>query len=145
MLTGSIAEIDLVLGRQRPWRRLLDAVGRGSALRDHAAHSIGDAAGYRLLAEAEADEHFAAHQRYHDAYLVLDGYVSLEVASRVDLTVVRPYSDLDDTELLRGSGTIVEVETGTMAVLPLAEAARVRALSGRVVKARVTVEGFFLV
>ncbi|QOR71051.1 hypothetical protein IM660_01685 [Ruania alkalisoli] len=146
MLIRSTSEIEPILAQQRPWRRVLETLRRlaesPERISDGAARSVGDAATYRLLTAADVDSaDLVRHRRYHDAFAVLDGVATLEVAPADWLTVVRSYRDTDDTELLSGAGTVVQIGAGQMGVLAIDEAVRVVELEGRCVLWRVTVEG----
>ncbi|WP_159622621.1 hypothetical protein [Ruania rhizosphaerae] len=146
MLIRSASEMELILGQQRLWRRVLETLRRVAEsperIADGAARSVGDAATYRLLTPADVGSaDLVRHRRYHDTFAVLDGTLTLEVAPADQLTVVSPYRDTDDTELLSGAGTVVQIGAGQMGVLAIDEAVRVVELEGRCVLWRVTVEG----
>ena len=74
----------------------------------------------------------------------LDGNLTVEVASKADLTCTRAYSDIDDRERFEGTGETVTIPAGGVAVVEIDEAYRViaEASDPRVVVLHVTVEGY---
>ncbi len=83
------------------------------------------------------------HRRYHAVLAPLDGDLTVEVASKADLTCTRTYSDIDDRERFEGMGETVTIPAGGAAVVEIDEAYRVVAdvADSRVVVLHMTVEG----
>ncbi len=145
MLIRSASEMELILGQQRLWRRVLETLRRVAEsperIADGAARSVGDAATYRLLTPADVGSaDLVRHRRYHDTFAVLDGTLTLEVAPADQLSVVSPYRDTDDIERLRGMGVPVVFRAGEIGVLAIDEAVRIVGVQGRVLLFRVSVE-----
>ena len=97
-----------------------------------------------MNAHEAATADLVGHRRYHAVLAPLDGNLTVEVASKADLTCTRAYSDIDDRERFEGAGETVTIPAGGVAVVEIDEAYRVvaDAADPRVVVLHVTVEGY---
>ena len=92
------------------------------------AYSIGGATRLvyrRVNAHEAATADLVGHRRYHAVLAPLDGDLTVEVASKTDLTCTRAYSDIDDRERFEGTGETVTIPAGGVAVVEIDEAYRV--------------------
>ena len=130
---NSRADFDAQMKSVKKWMRTGQALDGVSELQHDVAYSIGDSLVYWWVNAHEAAT----------ADLV-DGNLTVEVASKADLTCTRAYSDIDDRERFEGTGETVTIPTGGVAVVEIDEAYRVvaDAADPRVVVLHVTVEGY---
>ncbi|WP_311777382.1 hypothetical protein [Trueperella abortisuis] len=130
------------LASQRRWRRTLEAIGNHDVVKAGAAYSIGDSLTYRVAPAGElVSQRFTGRRRYFAVLHVLSGFVVVSVAKKADLTCVRAYSDLSDTESFEGCGDSTELNAGSIGIVEIDEGYRVVRGEGEVVCLHVSVEG----
>ncbi|MFR3877828.1 MAG: hypothetical protein ACLTYW_06430 [Collinsella sp.] len=142
---NSRADFDAQMKSVKKWMRTGQALDGVSELQHDVAYSIGDSLVYWWVnAHEAATADLVGHRRYHAVLAPLDGNLTVEVASKADLTCTRAYSDIDDRERFEGTGETVTIPAGGVAVVEIDEAYRVvaDAADPRVVVLHVTVEGY---
>jgi beta-galactosidase beta subunit len=142
ILLDDVAEARRVLGGTKKWDRLLEAIAHAETVLPDVTASIGDSLTYRVT-RTPANQRLTGHRRYLDVRHVLEGSMTVAVADLADLTPVDEYSDLDDRQRLDGPAEQLELAAGAVLVVEAHEALLDVAVDGRVLVARVTVEGAF--
>ena len=124
---NSRADFDAQMKSVKKWMRTGQALDGVSELQHDVAYSIGDSLVYWWVnAHEAATADLVGHRRYHAVLAPLDGNLTVEVASKADLTCTRAYSDIDDRERFEGTGETVTIPTGGVAVVEIDEAYRGR-------------------
>ena len=102
---NSRADFDAQMKSVKKWMRTGQALDGVSELQHDVAYSIGDSLVYWWVnAHEAATADLVGHRRYHAVLAPLDGDLTVEVASKADLTCTRAYSDIDDRERFEGYG-----------------------------------------
>lgn len=142
---NSRTDFDAQMKSVKKWMRTGQALDGIADLQHDVAYSIGDSLVYWwVYAREAATAGLVGHRRYHAVLAPLDGDLPVEVAPKAGLTCTRAYSDIDDRERFEGTGEIVTIPAGGVAVVEIDEAYRVLAdtTGPRVVVLHVTVEGY---
>ncbi len=96
---NSRADFDAQMKSVKKWMRTGQALDGVADLQHDVAYSIGDSLVYWWVnAHEAATADLVGHRRYHAVLAPLDGDLTVEVASKTDLTRTRAYSDIDDRE-----------------------------------------------
>ena len=142
---NSRADFDAQMKSVKKWMRTGQALDGVSELQHDVAYSIGDSLVYWWVnAHEAATADLLGHRRYHAVLAPLDGALTVEVASKADLTCTRAYSDIDDRERFEGTGETVTIPAGGVAVVEIDAAYSViaEASGPRVEVLHVTVGGY---
>lgn len=130
-------------GGDRRWGAVAGVLNRARPDDPRHTRSEGDFLTYRVdsaagLAAGPGGRGLRAHHLYRDVLLILTGVVTLSSAPRRELSLVEPYSDLNDTEILCGETSPTVLTVGMVACPGLDDAWRVEPCDAVVCLVRLT-------
>ena len=147
IVLDSLAQFKLVYRNGRKWNRCVEAIENTENIQEGVMHSIGDSLVY-MVQNGVTPTHctFTGNRRYFDVHYYLEGSEQVEVAEKAQLTTEVAYKDETDREILVGSGDVIVLSEGQIAIFENDKAYRFLGENPvRKVVLKVTIEdGYFL-
>ncbi|KJG16914.1 beta-galactosidase subunit beta [Photobacterium angustum] len=147
IVLDSLAQFKLVYRNGRKWNRCVEAIENIENIQEGVMHSIGDSLVYMVQnGVTPTNGMFTGNRRYFDVHYYLEGSEQVEVAEKAQLTTEVAYQDETDRETLVGSGEVIVLSKGQIAIFENDKAYRFLGENPvRKVVLKVTIEdGYFL-
>ncbi len=123
IVLDSLEAFKLAYHSGRKWNRCVQAIDNIANISSGVMYSISDSLGY-MLEEGLAKQPgiFIGNRRFFDIHYYLEGYETVEVASKQSLQVATTYSDETDREYFSGHGKTSEFVAGQIVIFENDEA-----------------------